>query len=128
MDSTEFSRIRRHLGKTQVQLARLLGASPKAVQSFEQGWRKIPVHTERQLLFLLFLKTSPVGKKKLCWVIRKCPMKTRRDCPAWEFKAGDLCWFVNGTICHGAVQQNWQRKMKLCRQCEVFRTILPSPS
>ena len=127
MDKAEFSQIRRHLGKTQVQLAQLLGVSPKAIQSFEQGWRKIPVHTERHLLFLLFQKKSLGGRKRACWVIRKCPVETRRYCPAWEFKLGDLCWFINGTICHGEVQQNWQKKMKLCRQCEVFRSILSLP-
>ena len=40
-------------GKTQNQLARLLGTSFKAIQSFEQGWRNVPAHTERQLLLLL---------------------------------------------------------------------------
>ena len=50
MDKKEFSQIRRHLKKTQKELARLLCVSPKAVQSFEQGWRKIPANVERQLL------------------------------------------------------------------------------
>jgi len=34
-------------------MAQLLGTSLKAIQSFEQGWRNIPVHIERQMLFLL---------------------------------------------------------------------------
>ena len=58
MEKEEFSRIRRYLGKTQSQLAQLLGVSPKAIQSFEQGWRNIPVHTKRQVLFLMALKSS----------------------------------------------------------------------
>jgi len=126
MDSKEFIQIRHYLGKTQVQLARLLSVSPKAVQSFEQGWRNIPIHTERHLLFLLSLKRSTGESKRMCWTIRKCPMETRRDCPAWEFKVGHLCWFINGTICQGVLQQNWQKKMKLCRQCDVFKSILSS--
>ena len=124
MDSKEFIQIRHYLGKTQVELAQLLGVSIKTIQSFEQGWRKIPIHTERHLLFLVFLKRPVVEMEKACWVIRKCPMKVRRYCPAWEFKVGDLCWFINGTICQGEVQQSWQKKMKLCRKCEVFRPIL----
>jgi hypothetical protein len=124
MDKKEFIEARQFLGKTQVQLAQLLGVSRKAIQSFEQGWRNIPVHTERQLLFLLFQKKSVGGRKRACWVIRKCPIETRRNCPAWEFKLGYICWFVNGTICHGEVQQNWQKKMNLCRQCEVFKPLL----
>jgi len=125
MGKKEFSRIRLYLGKTQNQMAQLLGISLKAIQSFEQGWRIIPVHTERQVLFLLGLKKSPRQKNRPCWVIRKCPMETKQNCPAWEFQVGNLCWFINGTICHGQVQENWQKKMKICRQCKVFRTMLP---
>jgi len=73
MDKREFSQIRSGLEKTQDQLAQLLGISIKAVQSFEQGWRNIPVHTERQLLFLLTLKRSHSKGNGPCWVIRKCP-------------------------------------------------------
>jgi len=125
MEKFEFSRIRRHLGKTQSQLARLLGTSSKAIQSFEQGWRNVPVHTERQLLLLLVLKSSLGKKTKPCWVIRKCPPKTKQDCPAWEFRAGHICWFINGTSCRGEVQESWTKKMKICCRCQVFRSMLP---
>ncbi len=121
MEKGEFSDIRHYLGKSQSQLARLLGASVKAVQSFEQGWRNIPLHVERQLLFLLAMKKSPHRQGRACWVIRKCPMETRRTCPAWEFQIGHLCWFINGTMCRGQAQGSWQQKMKTCRQCEVFQ-------
>ena len=125
MDKEEFSSIRRFLGKTQVQLAQLLGVSPKAIQSFEQGWRNVPIYTERQLLFLLFQKKTEGVRNRACWVTRKCPIETRRGCPAWQFKVGNMCWFINGTICHGKVQKNWQKKINLCRRCEVFKTLLP---
>jgi len=125
MEKKEFSKIRRHLGKTQGQLAQLLGTSHKAIQSFEQGWRKIPVHIERQVLFLLGLKKSPRQKNRPCWVIRGCPMEVKENCPAWEFRVGHLCWFINGTICHGRVQESWRKKMKICRQCKMFRPMLP---
>jgi DNA-binding transcriptional regulator YiaG len=54
MEKKQFSEIRRHLGKTQLQMAQLLGISLKAIQSFEQGWRNIPGHIERQVLLLWF--------------------------------------------------------------------------
>jgi hypothetical protein len=123
MDKKEFSQIRHHLGKTQRQLAQLLGTSPKAIQSFEQGWRNIPVHTERQVLFLMVLKYSQEKMARPCWVMKGCPEKIRQNCPAWEFQAGHLCWFINGTICQGKVQESWQGKMKLCRQCRVFVSL-----
>ena len=120
MTKKEFSNIRHLLGKTQMQMAQLLGVSLKAVQSFEQGWRKIPIHTERQSLLLLALKGSRVNQKKTCWAIKDCPIETRRKCPAWEFSAGQLCWLINGTICHGEAQKSWAGKIKMCRKCEVF--------
>ena len=126
MDKKEFSEIRSHLGKTQSQMAQLLGVSPKAIQSFEQGWRHIPTYAERQVLFLLARKRAHNKRGTPCWVIQKCPTKTRRNCPAWEFQSGHLCWFINGTVCQGEVQESWREKMEMCRQCKVFQPILSS--
>jgi DNA-binding XRE family transcriptional regulator len=125
VDKKEFSNIRRQLGKTQSQMAELLGTSLKAVQSFEQGWRKIPVHVERQVLFLLAQKVAREKQQEPCWSVEKCPMDTRKNCPAWEFQSGYLCWFINGTICHGEAQKSWHEKIEMCRKCKVFRSILP---
>jgi DNA-binding XRE family transcriptional regulator len=125
VDNKVFSRIRRHLGKTQKQMAELLGTSLKAVQSFEQGWRNIPVHIERQVLFLLAMKRDREREHDPCWVIEKCPMEKRQKCPAWEFQCGNLCWFINGTICHGEAQTSWQEKIEECGKCEVFKSVLP---
>ena len=126
MDGTEFSQIRRYLGESQKQLAQLLGVSSKAIESFEQGWRNIPTHAERQLLFLLTMRVSLDKGKRPCWALEDCPIETRRNCPAWEYQMGHLCWFINGTVCHGKVQDSWQKKMELCRQCEVFRSVISS--
>lgn len=88
MNKKEISLIRSQLGKTQKQMAQLLGISIKSIQSFEQGWRKIPVHIERQSLLLLALKRSGDGKRKPCWSVKKCPKAIKESCPAWEFNAG----------------------------------------
>jgi uncharacterized protein YifE (UPF0438 family) len=125
MEKKQFSEIRRRLGKTQLQMAQLLSVSLKAIQSFEQGWRNIPVHAERQVLFLLASQKVPQKKRKACWVIRKCHREIKQNCPAWEFQVGNLCWFINGTICQGKVQKSWQKKIKICRQCKVFQTMVP---
>lgn len=121
MNKKEFSVIRYHLGKSQLQLSRLLGVSLKAVQSFEQGWRNIPVHIERQMLFILALKKNTMKKVKPCWRELGCSKESRENCPAWELKAGHFCWSISGTICHGKVQKDWKSKMKICRRCEVFK-------
>ena len=125
MDSKEFLRARKKLDKTQKALAELLGASIKAVHSYEQGWRKIPGHIERQVFFLLSRKRGRDHKEpKACWTIKKCPTERKKQCPAWEFKVGKLCWFISGTICEGIALKSWKEKMKICRSCEVFSYLL----
>ena len=64
MDSVEFSLFRKKLQKTQKELAQLLGTSLKAIHSYEQAWRTIPPHVERQLFYLVL-------KKRGLWTIKK---------------------------------------------------------
>ena len=52
VDSKEFLCFRKQLNKTQKQMAQLLGTSLKAIHSYDQGWRTIPAHVERQIFFL----------------------------------------------------------------------------
>ena len=124
MDRKELKKIREKLNKTQKQMAGLLGVSIKAVHSYEQGWRNIPAHVERQMFFLLSRMDGNLKGRKPCWVIKKCPTETKKQCPAWEFQAGELCFFINGTICCGDVCKGWKEKMKCCRSCEVLKSLL----
>ncbi len=124
MDSKEFSFFRSKLNKTQKQMGQLLGTSLKAIHSYEQGWRQVPTHVERQLFFLLSRMRNKENRQKACWTIKKCPSKLKKICPAWEFRAGKLCWFVNGTICSGTPQKSWKEKMKICRSCEVLTAMI----
>lgn len=125
MEKQAFGRIRQYLGKTQREMGQLLGVSLKAVQSFEQGWRNIPGHIERQLLFLLAKKAHKNGNGRPCWETRQCSKKNKKSCPAWQFKSGELCWFINGTICNGAPHKTWKEKMAICQDCDVLRNVLP---
>jgi DNA-binding XRE family transcriptional regulator len=124
MKAKEFSALRKKLDKTQKQMSQLLGTSIKAIHSYEQGWRTIPVHVERQLYFLLSRKFLGDNGLQTCWDARACPLEQREQCPAWELSSGDLCWFINGTICDGTVHDSWQQKMELCRTCDVFKAAL----
>jgi hypothetical protein len=124
MERTEFKKFRTKLKKTQAQMAQLLGVSLKAVHSYEQGWRKVPTAVERQMYFLAVKQNTKMGKNKSCWQIKKCSPEQKSKCPAWEFGAGELCWFINGTICDGTVQKDWKEKMKICRSCEVFEPLI----
>lgn len=124
MESINFKNIRAQLKKTQKELAQLLGVSIKAIHSYEQGWRKIPHHVERQLLFLmsrtLITDARHPGK---CWELLNCPPGKQETCPAYEFNSGDLCWFINGTKCSGQAHNSWADKMEECRQCKVFKSF-----
>jgi hypothetical protein len=124
MKAATFSRFRKILKKTQKQMAQLLGTSIKAIHSYEQGWRTIPGHVERQLYFLLTCKQRDKKDAVLCWEEKDCPQEQREQCPAWEFTTGELCWFVNGTICCGTVHGSWKEKMERCRSCKIFRATL----
>jgi DNA-binding XRE family transcriptional regulator len=123
MTSKEFKKFRKKLEKTQRQMAQLLGVSIKAVHSYEQGWRLVPVHVERQIFFLISRLKKNISDRMPCWDIKACPTEKKEMCPAWEFQAGDLCWFISGTICEGNVHKTWKDKMKLCRSCEVMKSI-----
>lgn len=123
MDRRLFVEIRHYIGKTQMEMAHLLGTSVKAVQSFEQGWRRIPPHAERQALFFLSRKSQ--RQEKPCWDIMGCPEERKSKCPAWEFQSGDLCWFINGTMCQATANKTWEEKMQRCRSCRVFGSIFP---
>ena len=123
MKKSEFKTFRKKLSKTQKQMAQLLGTSLKAVHSYEQGWRTIPPAVERQMYFLVSRKHSSAKSSKPCWRVKKCPPEQKKQCPAWEFKSGDLCWFINGTNCDGSIYASWNEKMKICRSCEVFTNM-----
>lgn len=121
MEKKDFATIRKKLGKTQKETATLLGISLKAVCSYEQGWRTIPTHVERQLLFLLTRKRKSSTKSQNCWELKNCPEERRNKCPAWEFNSGKFCWFINGTICECAAQKSWDEKILICRDCIVMK-------
>jgi len=128
MKKNEFSNARHHLGKTQAQMAELLGVSVKGIQSFEQGWRGVPDAVERDLLVLLGVKKALVGKKRPCWSAKKCSKEVRSKCPVWEFRAGQICWFFPVTLCQGREPRNWTDKVKTCRRCEVFQSVFGTPA
>ena len=123
MNKENFVKARAKLGKTQKELSKLLNVSVKAVQSYEQGWRPVPLHVERQLYFLLInQRGKDKAKLKDCWVLKKCDIK--KDCSAWEFQAGQLCWFISGTQCEKTAKKELKEKMDVCRECVVLSSLI----
>jgi len=128
LKAEEFVSFRKRMGKTQKEMAELLGVSIKAVCSYEQGWRNVPAHVERQSFFLFYQKEGLAEKLKPCWEILSCPPEFRLKCPAWEFKAGLLCWFINGNICNGVPHKNWAEKIEICKKCRAFPSDIKTAS
>lgn len=122
MEKTEFSTIRRKLGKTQKQIASLLGMSLKTIHSYEQGWRSIPAHIERQLFFLLIKQQGRNKPLIPCWEQKECLDK--ESCPAWEFQSGELCWFLCGTLCECTSDTSYREKISICRKCPTFMRLI----
>ena len=100
MQKDEFIKVRKKLGKTQKEMATLLGISKKTVESYEQGLRNISVNNERIIYFLLFkLNMEKFGEMEFCWDKKKCPPGTREYCIAWIAREGFFCWFITGKVC-----------------------------
>ena len=55
--------------------------------------RSVPAHVERQVFFLISRqRDGENGGPQKCWTAKKCPPQRKKQCPAWEFRAGELCW------------------------------------
>jgi len=117
----DLKRIRKALGKSQSELAALLGISIRAVQSYEQGWRRLPPYVQRLTGLLLFLKRRKDGPNPSpCWEIVECNGDVRSRCLAYEYQAGDFCWLVTGNCVAGQEQDSWEAKLARCRECPVM--------
>jgi transcriptional regulator with XRE-family HTH domain len=131
MGGAEFARMRASLGKSQRELAGLLGLSLKAVESYEQGWRRVPAHVERVLYFLLFkLNEDEIEAEDPCWQSQGCADDQRENCVAFLAKAGSYCWFFTGRLCASArasgsgSAKDGAPGEKGCYTCSVFTKML----
>ena len=126
MEGQEFSRLRNLIGKSQKDLAVMLGVSRKAVESYEQGWRRIPAHVERMIYYIIFkFNSKSLLENQPCWEIRSCPEKGREKCPAWISKEGVFCWFISGKLCSAYREKGTDF---YCQKCPVFQEHLQSLS
>ena len=117
--------VRREFGFSQSQLAALLGMSIRAVQSYEQGWRRPSANVQRLLLMLLIAqRRGRAFSKYVCWKAQKCPPERRERCMAYYSRQGHLCWFLTGTFCAGQRTRSWLAKWRLCSRCGFMATLL----
>lgn len=111
------------LGRTQVELSAALGVSVKTVQSYEQGWRAVPVRVMIQLLVLLALYRKRTMDDVPCWEMRKCTMAQRERCPSFTMGRGQFCWFIGSKNCH-PVAPGKAEPFLHCMNCPVVQRLL----
>jgi transcriptional regulator with XRE-family HTH domain len=125
VDFSNLREVRKALGKSQSKLAALLGASTRAVQSYEQGWRPTPNHVQKMAGLLLALNARrQLGRPSPCWKTRRCPRDVRATCPAYQLQAGELCWLLTGNSCRQVKEPSWEPKLAKCRECPVMNRWL----
>ena len=124
----EFRRVRRELNVTQGELAHILGLSAKAVQSYEQGWRR-PPDSIRRLLMVVFVSHRLWTRRHTiaCWEQKRCPREIRKECRAYQVRQGHLCWLVTGTKCGGIDLRDCDKKREACQKCAVYKHLVGRP-
>lgn len=115
--------IRRIMGRTQKEMAAAFGISEKAVQSYEQGWREIPVRVMIQLLVLLALYRKSSLDDVPCWEIRKCSPGLREKCASFTVGRGQFCWFVGSKECRPDALASTDSLLP-CMDCPVVQRLL----
>jgi hypothetical protein len=103
---------------TQAEMARALRVSIRAVQSYEQGWRTLPVPLAVQLLTLLAVYKGNAESLTPCWKQTGCPADARSKCPSFRVTGGRYCWLVAGDTCGGRVRAAPAAPLR-CLSCPV---------
>jgi hypothetical protein len=118
---------RNALGKSQSEMACLLGISTRSIQSYEQGWREVPSYVQKLVGVMLFLKWRG-GQRSVepCWKVRPCDPQKRKLCPVHHGKAGEFCWMTCGDLCFGREGSDapWLRKIGQCQKCPAMTRFL----
>ena len=115
--------IRRIMGRTQKEMASAFGISTKTVQSYEQGWRKVPVRAMIQLLVLLALYRKQTMDDVPCWEIRKCSLARRETCASFTVGRGQFCWFIGSKDCRPDSPASTESLFP-CMDCPVVQRLL----
>ncbi|MGD1212365.1 MAG: helix-turn-helix domain-containing protein [Candidatus Acidiferrales bacterium] len=120
--------LRQELGVSQRHMADMLGLSAKAIQAYEQGWRRVPAHVERLLILHAILhRGHDLLLVPRCWELNQCDLTLRARCPSFRIPHGGFCWFVTGTLCHGEPSGSWAAKRARCLKCQVLQMLLKRP-
>ncbi len=116
--------VRDKLGLSQSQLASVLGVSPRAVQSYEQGWRKPPQPFVTQLMTVLALHAGHPDHFTPCWSLTGCQDMQLRTCRAVTVGRGSFCWLLAGRACGKNKAEGRASGEIPCIGCAVMTNLL----
>lgn len=119
-----FKQLRTNVGWTQRDAATILGVSQKAVESYDQGWRRVPDSIWRQMLTILSVQVGYPRKHKPCWDVNGCSRARRKSCFCARTLRGHFCWLVAAkSRC-----PRWQEHLgaQSCLTCGVVKAFLPA--
>jgi DNA-binding XRE family transcriptional regulator len=119
----ELKRLRTIMGWTQCQAATFLGLSKKAIESYEQGWRRIPERVLQDLLTLVAAKRRYPGSFRPCFKVLNCPDTFRDVCFCRSKMAGRFCWLTASACCHQN-HPEFGKGMTVCLRCPVVQQFL----
>jgi DNA-binding XRE family transcriptional regulator len=121
--SAIFLALRARLGLTQAEMARVLGISRKAIESYEQGWRNVPRSVFNELIAIRCAQSGHDGCARPCWQIVKCSSADRAQCLAFHLTQGRLCWLVAQNNCrkHRLARRD---DLAACLSCAVVSRFL----
>ena len=91
-------------------------AGPRSAAGRRCDWLLVTGNSKQEL-------AAPDGKWTRVWEGNR-PADRKEKCPAFEFKAGQMCWFISGTACQGKVHKTFDEKMNVCRCCDVLQDRL----
>jgi DNA-binding XRE family transcriptional regulator len=112
--------LRKTLGVSQSRMAALLGVSTRAVQSYEQGWRRTPALVQKLAGFLLaeqWRGHNPNAQP--CWEVKHCSDELRQTCPAFQLDASHCCWLLDSVCPDFAPKASWASRLATCGQCKA---------
>lgn len=115
--------LREALAWTQAEAAYFLGVSKKAVESYEQGWRKPPRSVCKQMLTLLALQRGYPGDFKPCWEVCHCTPAVRDACFSGRKMGGRFCWLTSTANCHHHLD-GASREQACCFHCPVIQQFV----
>ena len=123
----DLKRLRGSMQWTQEETGHFLGLSEKALQSYEQGWRRVPESVWKELLTLVAIQRGYPRGYRRCWEIIGCPVPSRASCFCAGKMAGLFCWMTATTNCH-FFHPELKKSMLTCVRCPVTAQFLNAPA